>query len=153
MSPSIRCRWLAVLGLLAACASPAPTAAVHDAAAADATADTAAPKSYAVGVLSMEATGAAGRTLPITLWYPAAPGGQGEPAKYFLGLAASPAGALMNVPPLKVLLLVNATTPAGPMIMLSGTPPAALVSTLPMISVPPAPLNRYVFSAGVSAPL
>ena len=99
MSPSIRCRWLAVLGLLAACASPAPTAAVHDAAGADATADTAAPTSYAVGVLSMEATGAAGRTLPITLWYPAAPGGQGEPAKYFLGLAASPAGALMNVPP------------------------------------------------------
>lgn len=89
--------------LSAACGSSSTASPAADAvtdASADSAADTAAsPKSYPVGVLSLEAQGAAGRTLPITVWYPAAADGQGELASYFLGLAPSPVGARVGVAP------------------------------------------------------
>ena len=92
-----------IFGFAAACGTAAP-ATTGDAAggAADASVDVAAsPASYAVGVLALETEGAAKRTLPITVWYPAAPGGSGDAATYYAGLLPSPGGARMNVPPAK----------------------------------------------------
>lgn len=56
---------------------------------------------YPVGVAMLETQGPGGRTLPITVWYPAAPGGQGSPVSYLLGQIPSPAGAMQDVPPAK----------------------------------------------------
>ena len=57
--------------------------------------------SYPVGVAMIETQGPGGRTLPITVWYPAAPGGQGAAVSYLLGQIPSPAGALQDVAPAK----------------------------------------------------
>ncbi len=90
----------ALLCGFAACASPTTPSAEADVGTADAVADAAvAPASYPVGVLALQTTGALHRTLPITVWYPAAPGGTGDLATYYAGLLPSPSGAQMNVPP------------------------------------------------------
>jgi len=69
---------------------------------ADASGDTsAAPISYAVGVLTVESKGGGGRILPTTIWYPAVVGSTGDAAKYLLDLVPSPGGAVLNAPAAK----------------------------------------------------
>lgn len=67
------------------------------ASAADSVADVAKPTSYPIGVFTMETKGPGGRTLPITVWYPAAANASGEPAKYMIGQVPSLRGAQTGV--------------------------------------------------------
>lgn len=53
---------------------------------------------WAVGVITVETTGAAGRALPTEIWYPIKPGTKGAPARYLSGLVASPYGAIRDAP-------------------------------------------------------
>lgn len=63
----------------------------------DSAADVAKPTSYPIGVLDMETKGPGGRTLQITVWFPAAANAAGTPAKYMLGQVPSPRGAQTGV--------------------------------------------------------
>ena len=60
-----------------------------------------ATSTYAIGVLALETVGAANRTLPITVWYPAQANATGEIAAYYAGLLHSTNNARMNAPPAK----------------------------------------------------
>ncbi len=54
---------------------------------------------FAVGTTTIKTIGANGRELPTDLWYPIKTGTQGDPARYFLGLLASPFGAVRDAEP------------------------------------------------------
>lgn len=84
---------------LAVDAADATAADVAQADAGDA--DAVQPSGYAIGVLELTTAGAAGRTLPTTVWYPALAGSEGEPVKYLSGFVKSPQGARLGALPAK----------------------------------------------------
>ncbi len=55
-----------------------------------------APTTFAIGVTTIEVVGAAGRKLPVEVWYPAEPSPGASATKYAGGLATSPFGAVRD---------------------------------------------------------